>query len=102
MVLCMLDLGHVPASQSVLEGLAGLGLTMVEATPTSTGPRLGPTGCVMGQFRATDASALEHQLRVDIQARLRRMQVEAGLQILVQPMEPESATIIPLQARRQR
>ena len=102
MVLCMLELGHVPAARTVLDGLAGLGLSTVESTTTASGLRYGPAGCVIGQFRATDASALEHQLRVDIQARLRRMQVEAALQILVQPMETESATIIPLQARRQR
>ena len=100
MVLCMLDLGHVPDSRTVLDGLAGLGLAAVESTTTDEGLPFGPKGCVLGQFRASDPSALENQLRGDIQARLRRMQVDAGLQIFVQPLAPESAQVIPLWARR--
>ena len=98
----MLDLGHVPDSHSVLDGLAGLGLAAVESTTSGDGLPFGPKGCVLGQFRASDPSALEHQLRGDIQARLRRMHVEAGLQIFVQPLAPESAQVIPLLARGRR
>jgi hypothetical protein len=96
MVLCVLDLEHVASAETVLDGLAGLGLAVVEPT-TNDGERI---GCVLGQFRAADPHALEHQLRADIETRLRRMQVQAGLRIFVQPLETESAQIIQLHARR--
>ena len=100
LALCMLDLEHVPCEQTVLDGLAGLGLAIVETTAANDGGRYGPTGCVLGQFRASDPNALEQQLRVDIETRLRRMHVQAGLRIFVQPLATESAQVIQLHARR--
>ena len=88
MVLCMLELGHLPSPRLVMDGLAGLGLSPVDSSPAADGLQYGPPDCVLGEFRAHDPHSLERQLHHDIVARLSRLHVEASFRLFVQPIEP--------------